>query len=166
MDENVDTERVGFNFPKGDDEEGEDEEKQTEDVTLAKIRRAAVEAIEELLSTYLNQVRTAKMEKYRPFVYDKMPQYRAILSKRENEVKKLQPNLSPEKLDIELYKIDAKWKQEVKEKGIELIDKKKDLDCVSVGPNILNIHTTSEKLDLASVERTRKLILDVLAYKG
>lgn len=47
-----------------------------------------------------------------------------------------------------------------------LIDKKKNLDCVSVGPNILNIHTTSEKLDLASVERTRKLILDVLAYKG
>ena len=46
-----------------------------------------------------------------------------------------------------------------------LIEKKKELDCVSVGPNILNIHTTGEKLDLASVERTRKLILKVMEIK-
>ena len=129
LDKNVDTERVGFNFPKGEEDEEEevDDEKQTEVITLTKIRRAAVETIEELLSTYLNLVRTAKMEKYKPLIYDKMPQYRAVLSKREAEVKKLQPNLSQDKLDIELYKIDATWKQEVKEMGIELIDKKKDI---------------------------------------
>ncbi|MBP5494160.1 MAG: beta-Ala-His dipeptidase [Lachnospiraceae bacterium] len=46
-----------------------------------------------------------------------------------------------------------------------LIEKKKELDCVSVGPNILNIHTTKEKLDLASVERTRKLVLKVMEIK-
>lgn len=165
LDENVDTERVGFNFPKGDDEEGEDEEKQTEDVTLAKIRRAAVEAIEELLSTYLNQVRTEKMEKYRPFVYDKMPQYRAILSKRENEVKKLQPNLSPEKLDIELYKIDAKWKQEVKEKGIELIDKKKDITNLEEFKELYNSYIDDfNKVGMSELARYvihRKSVLDL-----
>lgn len=36
------------------------------------------------------------------------------------------------------------------------------LDCVSFGPNILDIHTTKEHLDIASVERTWKLILEVL----
>ena len=46
-----------------------------------------------------------------------------------------------------------------------LIEKKKGLDCVSVGPNILNIHTTKEKLDLASVERTRELVLKVMEIK-
>ena len=46
-----------------------------------------------------------------------------------------------------------------------LLEKKKDLDCVSVGPNILNIHTTKEKLDLASVERTRELIIKVMEIK-
>lgn len=46
-----------------------------------------------------------------------------------------------------------------------LLEKKKDMDCVSVGPNILNIHTTGEKLELASVERTRELLLKVIAHK-
>lgn len=166
LDKNVDTERVGFNFPKGDEEDEEDEEeKQTESVTLAKIRRAAVDTIEELLSTYLNQVRTAKMEKYRPLVYDKMPQYRAILSKREDEVKKLQPNLSQEKLDIELYKIDAKWKQEVKEKGIELIDKKKDITNLEefrkLYDSYINDFNEVGQSELARYVVHRKSVLDL-----
>ena len=36
------------------------------------------------------------------------------------------------------------------------------LDCVSFGPDILDIHTTKERLNIASVERTWKLILEVL----
>ena len=168
LDNNVDTERVGFDFPKGDDdgEDNEEEnEKQTEDITLAKIRRAAVETIEELLSTYLNQVRAAKMEKYRPLVYDKMPQYRAVLSKREEEVKKLQPNLSQEKLDIELYKIDAKWKQEVKEKGIELINKKKDITNIDEFRNIYNLYLEDfNEVGMSELARYvvhRKSVLDL-----
>lgn len=46
-----------------------------------------------------------------------------------------------------------------------LRDKIKDLDCVSIGPNILNIHTVKEKLDLASCERTEKLVLEVLKFR-
>ncbi|MCR5848892.1 MAG: beta-Ala-His dipeptidase [Lachnospiraceae bacterium] len=46
-----------------------------------------------------------------------------------------------------------------------LMEKKKNLDCVSIGPNILNIHTTGEKLALDSVERTERLILEIIAYK-
>lgn len=168
LDKNVDTERVGFNFPKGEDEEGDgedEEERQTEDVTLAKIRRGAIDTIEELLAEYLNQVRTAKMEKYRPLVYDKMPQYRAVLSKREEEVKKLQPNLSQEKLDIELYKIDAKWKQEVKEKGIELIDKKKDITNIDEFRNIYNLYLEDfNEVGMSELARYvvhRKSVLDL-----
>ena len=43
-----------------------------------------------------------------------------------------------------------------------LISKKADLDCVSIGPNILNIHTYNEKLDLESCERTYNLLIKVL----
>ena len=35
-------------------------------------------------------------------------------------------------------------------------------DCVSFGPNIPDIHTTSERLDVASVERVWKFILKIL----
>ena len=37
-----------------------------------------------------------------------------------------------------------------------------DLDCVSFGPDIIDIHTVKEKLDIASTQRIWKLILNVL----
>ncbi|MDO5335962.1 MAG: aminoacyl-histidine dipeptidase [Eubacteriales bacterium] len=37
-----------------------------------------------------------------------------------------------------------------------------DLDCVSLGPNIRDIHTSEEKLDIASTERVWKYLLKVL----
>ena len=36
------------------------------------------------------------------------------------------------------------------------------LDCVSFGPDIVDIHTTREKLSIPSVQRTWKLLLEVL----
>lgn len=42
------------------------------------------------------------------------------------------------------------------------VGKKPELDCVSFGPNIYDIHTTKEKLDIESTNRTYELILDVL----
>ena len=42
-----------------------------------------------------------------------------------------------------------------------LADKLKGLDVVSMGPDILDIHTPKERLDIASVERTWKLILGI-----
>lgn len=47
-----------------------------------------------------------------------------------------------------------------------ILSKKENIDAVSVGPNILNIHTTNEKLDLKSVERTRELLFKVIAKRG
>lgn len=41
-------------------------------------------------------------------------------------------------------------------------DKIKDLDCISFGPRIDDIHTTSEKMSISSVERTWKLLKGVL----
>ena len=38
----------------------------------------------------------------------------------------------------------------------------KGLDAVSIGPNILDIHTTRERLDIASVERVWKFIKELL----
>lgn len=46
-----------------------------------------------------------------------------------------------------------------------LLSKKSDLDCVSIGPDIYNIHTTHEKLDLKSVERTMAVLRKVISTK-
>lgn len=41
-------------------------------------------------------------------------------------------------------------------------DKIKDLDCISFGPNIPDIHTTNEKLDVASTQRVWEFFLKLL----
>ena len=43
-----------------------------------------------------------------------------------------------------------------------LSDKLPGLDCVSIGPNMQDIHTSRERLEIASVERTWKFLLEVL----
>ncbi|MCR5278920.1 MAG: beta-Ala-His dipeptidase [Lachnospiraceae bacterium] len=39
----------------------------------------------------------------------------------------------------------------------------KDLDCVSFGPNMMDIHTTREKLSLSSAKRTWEFLLQILS---
>ena len=46
-----------------------------------------------------------------------------------------------------------------------LASKIEDLDCISLGPDILDIHTVEEKLNIASTLRTWNLLLHVLADK-
>ncbi len=125
LDEHVDTERIGFNFPSGNEEE--DEEEESLDINLAKLRRASIRTIEDLLKEYLANVRNHKVESYKPTIDEELPQYRGTLLHRKEEVSKLPPDLPKDKLDIELYKIESKWRLEVKEEKIKLLDEKVDV---------------------------------------
>lgn len=42
------------------------------------------------------------------------------------------------------------------------LGKKPDLDCVSFGPNMYDCHSVKERLDIASMERTYNMLLEVL----
>lgn len=42
------------------------------------------------------------------------------------------------------------------------LGKRPDLDCVSVGPNLLDVHSVNEKVDIASVERTWEYLKAIL----
>ncbi len=46
-----------------------------------------------------------------------------------------------------------------------LSDKIKDLDCISLGPDLLDIHTPQERMPIASVARTWEYLKAILAYK-
>ena len=49
--------------------------------------------------------------------------------------------------------------------GVEcgiLGEKLPGLDCVSIGPNLLDIHTPRERMDIASVQRVWRFLLEVL----
>lgn len=64
---------------------------------------------------------------------------------------------------------DDKPKVEAIHAGLEcgiLAGKIEDLDCVSFGPNIYNIHTTEEYLSIASTRRVWDYLLRLLEEKG
>ncbi len=46
-----------------------------------------------------------------------------------------------------------------------LLEKKRDLDCISFGPDIYDIHTTKERMPVDSVQRTWEYLLALLAEK-
>ena len=43
-----------------------------------------------------------------------------------------------------------------------LTEKLPGLDCVSAGPNLLDIHTPRERMEIASVQRVWQFVLEVL----
>ncbi|QPH38927.1 ATP-binding protein [Pedobacter endophyticus] len=163
LDNHVDTERVGFDFPTDDDEE---EMTVTQEITLYKIRNKAVDKIEELLSDYLSEVRETKINNYRPTVNDELPQYRAVFKNRLDEVKKLPPSLPKQKLDIELYRIEANWKIEVKEEAAKLIEERKDIQNLEEYKNryekFLQQFNEIGQVDLARYIVHRKTVIDLL----
>jgi hypothetical protein len=163
LDDNVDTERIGFDFPDGNDD---DEEEESSDLNLAKLRRASIKAIEELLEEYLTQVRQHKVESYKPTIEEELPQYRGTLLHRKDAVSKLPPDLSKDKLDIELYKIEADWRLEVKQEKIQLLE---DVESITDHEEYLKRYekfltdfNEIGKSDLARYVVHRKTIIELL----
>ena len=71
---------------------------------------------------------------------------------------------------IEVFEKQYDRKPEVQllHAGLEcgiLSDKIEGLDCISFGPNMHNVHTTDERLDIASVARTWEYLKAILAVK-
>jgi hypothetical protein len=160
LDEHVDIERVGFNFP----EEESDEE--SEEISLSKIRNGSISAIESILSEYLNKVREEKIAKYKPTVDEALPQYRSTFHYKLDEIKKLPPNLTLSKLDVELYKIETDWKLEVKKTGQKLLDEQKDIENLDEYKvryeKFINEFNEVGKSDLARYIVHRKAVIELL----
>ncbi|MGJ1435709.1 ATP-binding protein [Sphingobacterium siyangense] len=161
LDDNVDTERIGFNFP-----DDEDDDEDTVDINLAKIRRNSLSTIEDLLSDYLGNARTLKVESYKPIIYDRLPQYRSLLKYKEKEIRNLPPNLSEEELDVELYKIESEWRLEVKKEKITLLSENKDVTTMAdyqlKYEKFLSEFNDIGKSDLARYVVHRKTIIELL----
>jgi hypothetical protein len=164
LDENVDLERVGFNFPNEGVNEDEDEDFD-EEITLSKIRRGAISTIEGILDDYLTLVREDKISKYKPVIHNELPQYRYLLTYKAEEVKRLPPDLPKQKLDVELYKIETEWKIDVKEEGVNLLDSKKDIQNLEEYKQRYNKFLTEfnavGKSDLARYVVHRRAVIDL-----
>jgi len=90
--------------------------------------------------------------------YSEMGDYPAWEYKKDSHLRDTMVRIFREKYDREpqVVAIHA---------GLEcglLSDKLPGLDCVSIGPNMKDIHTSREKLEIASTRRTWEFILEIL----
>lgn len=162
LNKNVNEERTSFNFSIEDD----NEEFDTQEVSLAKIRREALQAVEELLSILLTQVRKEKLEIYLPIIAKEFPNYNTVINHNREKVEKLPAGLNKNELDIKLYEIEAEWRKKVKEDGLDIIEKKKDVTSLeqykALYEKFLNEFNEIGQSDLARYVIHRRSVIDLL----
>ncbi len=122
---NVNSERTGFSFPLGDAEEAEEVDSE-EELSLTQIRLAIIDALENILQDYLYSLRENKFLQYREHIIAHAPQFKPLLKYKPDSIRKMPPNLSGGKLDIELFKIQHDLEIEVKELGISVLESSSD----------------------------------------
>lgn len=162
LNKNVNEERTSFNFTLEEDTDEIDHK----EITLSRIRKAAIICIEDLLSTFLKQIRNEKLAVYYPIIENEFPNYNSVINYNKELVEKLPIGLSKNELDIKLYEIESQWRIKVKTEGIDLIDKKKDITSLSEYTELYNRFLTEfneiGQSDLARYIIHRRSVIDLL----
>lgn len=166
LDHSVNDERTGFNFPDKEDESETIEIEEIEEISLSKIRKRTLLCIEELLSEFLSRIRAEKIERYKPVIEHKFPNYSSLFKHRKDKVERLPSGLKDSELDIKLYEIESEWRKEIKQEGIELLEEKKDITTLEEYTELYEKYITDlnevGKSDLARYIVHRRSVIDLL----
>lgn len=118
LDDNVTPERTDFYIEK------ESDSLFPNNISFDEIESETVNIAKSFLKDFLKPISENKKRETIEFIETKAPQYRSIIKFMPESLDNIPPNLSDEKLDIELHKIKAKKTVELKEKTQELISQK------------------------------------------
>lgn len=115
LDERVNAERTNFNMID------EAEISFPDEITLDELKQGAVAQAREDLKPFLSNIRDAKFQEIQRYVTTKAPQFRPLLKHKREALDFIAPDISEDKLDIELYKLQAKVVTEIRETGARLL---------------------------------------------
>lgn len=117
LDRNVNSQRTKIDIqPEASDLQTED------DISVSEILDAAVPIIETYLNSYLSTIAEESYKRTVSFIQDAKPQYRPLLSYRDEKLKRITPGLSDSQLDLELYKLYVEVDLEIKEQSADFLD--------------------------------------------
>jgi len=163
LDEKVNEERTVIQFAKN----SEDAMKFPDEVSQEEIIKIVAEVIRKEYSQYLDTLSEARFERVKRFVHDH-PRYRQLMKYRISDLKRVPSNLSDEKMEIELFKIqqglDFEVKQEANEilRFIETVEEKDEFNekfnqlynkIIEVGNSKLSEYIIHRKLVLDLLEK-------------
>ena len=164
LDKHVNLERTAFNIPFN---QKEDDLLNNEGVFFETIEDAVTESLEKFSGKYLEGFRAKRSQEISELVNRKAPQYRMIVAKYPERLKRIKPNLSEEKLLSELYRIKNEISNEVKQEMTNILhNNTQDTNHLSnykerfsMLYSVMNDVTMSE---LAEYVLHRKLIIELL----
>jgi hypothetical protein len=117
LDNAVNSERTEFNLISSDRDHSID----LEEISFDEIRQMALSFVREELSPYLREVKESKEQEIKDYVYSEAPYYRPLLKYSPNIFEKIPPNLTKEKLDIELHRNMLEYEISLKEQGQQVL---------------------------------------------
>ncbi|MFY0253828.1 ATP-binding protein [Chitinophaga sp. 30R24] len=165
LDINVDSERTDFHFPTGDSED-ELETDDLEELSLKQIRSEVVDTLEKLLEAYLSEIRENKFLQYKDHISEYAPQFKPLVKYKPDKIKRMPPNLSGNKLNIELFKIQNDLELEVKELGESILDVTEDVrssqDYIKRYEEYIEKFNDIGKSNLARYIVHRKAVIELL----
>lgn len=114
LDRSVSSERDTFLFPEAPDPLF------PQQLSMQRLREELMPVVTERLEPYLAPLRQRSRDQVRAYVQNEAPEYRHLLAMRAELVEALPPDLAPERLDLELHRLNYKLEAEVREKGARL----------------------------------------------
>jgi hypothetical protein len=113
LDDSVNSERTDFVMPDEDSLLGEP--------GWLTVLQRSINSAATFVSDYTTSVRSAKEKQIVEFVQNRAPQYRPVVKHRKDLLDRIAPELSDEKLDLELYKINQVYEADLREKSSTIL---------------------------------------------
>jgi hypothetical protein len=115
LNETVNSERTSFSLPEDVSPVFPNE------VAWSDLAAASIDEAASYLKTFTEPIRVGKDARIRSFVREKAPEYKPLLKHRAAALDSIPADITDEKLDIELYKIERDYDVDLREKQTEIL---------------------------------------------
>jgi len=160
LDENVNQERTAFAFP---DEKSND---LLHTISLEDIQCKTSSAIEEILNPYLEPIKEKKKKRIEKHLQSESPQYRHLAKYMTEQLDEIPPDVSDEKLDVELFRINQKHELKLRQESNKFLqDKAGEEETAEYSEQFAQFMeeiSESGKATLAKYIIHRRLVLNLL----
>lgn len=164
LDDSVDMNRLSFNIPDGGPLES-----LINIITMDQIMKAVIVEVEKFLGDYLQPISSDKLKRIKDYVSYQAPQFRHLLKYMSDDIAKIKPNLSDDKLDDELHRIKRKFDRRTSDENKKLL---RDLNegVISSDDYTERFSQQVEKINsangaaLAEYVAHRKVVLDLMEF--
>jgi len=136
-------------------------------ITKNELSATVTELVKKHLADYLQKINHEKLKKIESFVQDKAIEYRPLLKHKPGVLESISPDISEDKIELELHQLQCDFEIELKKQGQDILSgKPKSAKDLPIYKEKLTIHIERVndvgRSKLASYIVHRRVILEIL----